>query len=113
MLPQLAKHLGSIPFCHLGVNKASYNRDYVLQLLDSYSDSAIYQSGLNVSFLDEEKLPQGFSIVNEAEDVFLDFFCFLSYPIDFCNLISGSSAFSKSSLNIWQFSVHVLVKPSW
>ena len=56
---------------------------------------------------------KGFSIVNEAEvDVFLEFSCFFYDPTDVCNLISGSSAFSKSSLNIWKFSVHVLLKPS-
>ena len=54
-----------------------------------------------------------FSIVNEAEvDVFLDFFSFLDDPTDVGNLISGSSAFSKSSLYIWKFLVHILFKPS-
>ena len=53
-----------------------------------------------------------FSIVNEAEvDIFLEFSCFFYDPTDVGNLISGSSAFSKSSLNIWKFSVHVLLKP--
>ena len=56
---------------------------------------------------------KGFSIVNEAEvDVFLEFSCFFYDPTDVGNLISGSSNFSKSSLNIWKFSVHVLLKPS-
>ena len=56
---------------------------------------------------------KGFSVVNEAEvDVFLEFPCFLYDPTDVGNLISGSSAFSKSSLNIWKFLVHVLWKPS-
>ena len=71
---------------------------------------------------------KGFSIVNETEvDGFLEFSCFsflefscwnslcwnsLYDPTDVGNLISGSSAFSKSSLNIWKFSVHVLLKPS-
>ena len=56
---------------------------------------------------------KGFSIVNEAEvDVFLEFFCVFNGPADVGNLISGSSAFSKSSLNIWKFSVHILLKPS-
>ena len=50
------------------------------------------------------------SVVNEA-DVFLEFSCFFYDPADVGNLISGSSAFSKSSLNIWKFSVHVLLKP--
>ena len=54
---------------------------------------------------------KGFSVVNEA-DVFLEYSCFFDDPTDVGNLISGSSAFSKSSLNIWKFSVHVLLKPS-
>ena len=55
---------------------------------------------------------KGFSIVNEAEvDVFLELSCFFDDPTDVGNLISGSSAFSKSSLNIWKFSVHELLKP--
>ena len=55
---------------------------------------------------------KGFGIVNEAEvDVFLEFSYFLYDPADVGNLISGSSAFLKSSLNIWKFSVHVLMKP--
>ena len=54
-----------------------------------------------------------FSIVNEAEvDVFLEFSCFFYDAMDVGNLISGSSAFSKTSLNIWKFMVHVLLKPS-
>ena len=53
-----------------------------------------------------------FGIVNKAEiDVFLKLSCFFHDPADVGNLISGSSAFSKSSLNIWKFSVHVLLKP--
>ena len=55
---------------------------------------------------------KGFDIVNKAEvDVFLEFPCFLYEPTNVGNLISGSSAFSKSSLNIWKFMVHVLLKP--
>ena len=55
---------------------------------------------------------KGVSIVNEAEvDVFLEFSCFFDDPTDVGNLISGSSAFSKATLNIWKFSVHVLLKP--
>ena len=56
---------------------------------------------------------KGFSIVKEAEvDVFLEFSCFFYDPADVGNLITGSSAFSKPSLYIWKFSVHVLLKPS-
>ena len=55
---------------------------------------------------------KGFAIVNKAEiDVFLELSCFFDGPEDVANLISGSSAFSKTSLNIWKFSVHVLLKP--
>ena len=54
-----------------------------------------------------------FGIVNEAEvDVFLEFSCFFYDPTDVDNLISGSSAFSKSILNIWKFSIHILLKPN-
>ena len=53
-----------------------------------------------------------FRVVSEAEvDVFLEFSCFFYDPLDAGNLIFGSSAFSKSSLNIWNFTVHVLLKP--
>ena len=55
---------------------------------------------------------KGFGIDNKAEaDVFLKLSCFVDDPMDVSNLISGSSAFSKSSLNIWKFTVHVLMKP--
>ena len=55
---------------------------------------------------------KGFGIVNKAEiDVFLELSCFFHDPVDVGNLISGSSVFSKSSLNIWKFMVHLLLKP--
>ena len=55
---------------------------------------------------------KGFGIVNKAEiDLFLGHSCFFNDPADVGNLISGSSAFSKSSFNIWKFSVHILLKP--
>ena len=55
---------------------------------------------------------KGFGIVNKAEvDVFLELSCFFNDSTDVGNLISGSSAFSKSSLNIWKFTVHVVLKP--
>ena len=55
---------------------------------------------------------KGFGIVNKAEvDAFLELFCFFDDPADIGNLISGSSALSKYSLNIWKFLVHVLLKP--
>ena len=56
---------------------------------------------------------KGFGIVNKAEvDAFLELSYFFNDPTDVGNLISGSSAFSKSKLNIWKFLAHVLMKPS-
>ena len=53
-----------------------------------------------------------FGLVNKAKaDVFLKLSCFFTDPIDVGNLISGSSAFSKSRLNIWKFTIHILLKP--
>ena len=76
----------------------------------------VKRSGIHISFknfpvcCDQHK---GFSVVNEAEvDVLQEFSCFFYDPTDVGNLISGSSAFSKFSLNIWKFSVHILLKPS-
>ena len=55
---------------------------------------------------------KGFGIVNKAKvDVFLELSCFFDDPADVGNLISGSSTFSKSSLNMWKFTVHILLKP--
>ena len=55
---------------------------------------------------------KSFSAFNAGEaDVFMELFCFFNDPADVGNLISGSSAFSKTSLNIWKFMVHVLLKP--
>ena len=55
---------------------------------------------------------KGFSVIDGTEvDVFLEFLCFLYDPENVCNLISGSSAFFKTSLNIWNFTVHALLKP--
>ena len=54
---------------------------------------------------------KGFSVVSEAEDVFLEFPCFLCDPVNVNNLMFGSSAFSKPVLYIWKFSMHILLKP--
>ena len=55
---------------------------------------------------------KGFDIVNQTKvDVFLELSCFFDDLMDVGNLIAGSSAFSKSSLNIWKFTVHILLKP--
>ena len=64
---------------------------------------------LSIVYCDPHK---GFGLVNNAEiNVFLELSCFFNHPVDVGNLISGSSAFSKSSLNIWKFMVYVLLKP--
>ena len=56
---------------------------------------------------------KGFGIVNKEEiDVFLELSCFFDDPTDIANLTSGSSAFSQSSLNIWKFTIHILLKPA-
>ena len=56
---------------------------------------------------------KGFGIVNKAEiDVFLELSCFFDDPVDVGNLISGSSPFSKTSVSIWKFMVHILLKPT-
>ena len=55
---------------------------------------------------------KGFGVVNKAEaNVFLELSCFFDDPVDVGSLISGSSVFTKSSLNIWKFTVHLLLKP--
>ena len=60
------------------------------------------------------QIVKGFDVVNKAEvDVFLELSCFFSDPVGVGNLISGSSIFSKYSLNIWKFMVHELLKPAW
>ena len=75
-----------------------------------------YFSGIPVSFRIFQFVVihtvKGFGVVNKAEiDVFLEPSCFFDDPSDVGNLISGSSAFSKSSLNIWKFTVHMLLMP--
>ena len=55
---------------------------------------------------------KGCGVVKKAVDVFLELSCFFDDRVDVGNLISGSSAFSKSSLYVWKFSVHVVLKPS-
>ena len=71
--------------------------------------SHLFQNSLQLVVIHTVK---GFGVVNKAEvDVFLDLSCLFSDPMDVCNLISGSSAFCKSSLNIWKFMVHILLKP--
>ena len=71
-----------------------------------------YSSLLEFSTVCGDPHSQRLGIVNKAEiDVFLELSCFFDDPTDVGNLISGSSAFSKTSLNIWKFTVHKLLKP--
>ena len=88
-------------------------------LPDLHTDYSRGRSG-GLVFPSLENFPQfivihtvkGFGIVNKAEiDVFLELSCFFDDPMDIGNLISGSSAFSKTGLNIWKFTVHILLKP--
>ena len=72
----------------------------------------------NICFIDYAKTfdcvdhtVKGFGIVNKAEINIFELSCFFDDPVDVGNLNSGSSAFSKSSLNIWKFTVHILLKP--
>ena len=90
----------------------------VLLLPDLHTDSSRGRSsGLIVPSLSEFSTVyydphKGFGVVNKAEiDGFLELSCFFHDTADVGNLISGSSAFSKTSLNIWNFMVHVLLKP--
>ena len=71
-------------------------------------DSHLFKNFLQFVMIHTAK---GFKVVNETVDIFLEFPCFLYDLAHIGNLISGSSAFSKYSLNIWKFSVHVLLKP--
>ena len=73
------------------------------------SYSHLFQSFLQFIVIHTVK---GFGIVNKAEiDVFLELSCFFDDPVDVGNLISGSSAFSKTIFNIWKFTVRLLLKP--
>ena len=66
----------------------------------------------NIAHIFRVHTVKGFSLVKEAKaDVFLKLSCFFNDPVDVGNLISDSSAFSKTSLNTWKFTVHVLLKP--
>ena len=109
-LDVLLYQFGTSPLLHV---------QFSLLFLDLHTDfSRGRQGGLVFPSLEEFSTffviytVKGFGIVNKAEvDVFLERYCFFYDPTDIGNLISGSSAFSTSSLNIWKFMVHVLLKP--
>ena len=91
-----------------------FHVQFELVLLDLHTDISGGRSFSSLSefstvYCDPHK---GFGMVNKAKvDVFPELFCFFNDPTNVDNLISGSSAFSKISLNIWKFMVHVLLKP--
>ena len=96
-----------------------FHVQFELLLPDLHTDFSRGRSG-GLVFPSLSKFPQfivihpfeGFGIVNKAEiDVFLELSCFFNDPADVGNLIFGSSAFFKTSLSIWKFMVHVLLKP--
>ena len=73
------------------------------------SNSHLFKNFLQFAVIHTVK---GFVVVNKAEvDIFVELSCFFNDPMDVDNLISGSSSFSTSSLNIWKFTVHILLKP--
>ena len=76
------------------------------------ADQVVWSSHFLKNFLQFVVIHTVKGIVNKAEDILLELSCFFYDPMDVGNLISGSSAFSKPSLNIWKFIVHVLLKPS-
>ena len=76
------------------------------------SGGLVFPSVLKFSTVYRDPYSQQFCIVNKTEiDVFLELSSSFDDPVDVGNLISGSSAFSKTSLNIWKFTVHILLKP--
>ena len=83
----------------------------LLQILTQYA-ICIFPSLSEFSTVYCDPHIKGFGIVNKAEiDVFLQLSCFFDDPVGVSNSVSGSSAFSKTSLNIWKFMVHILLKP--
>ena len=79
-----------------------------------FSDKVIWYSHLVKKFSQFVVIHsvKGFGVVNKAEvDIFLELYCFFDDPVNLGNLISGSSTFSKTSLDIWKFTIHALLKP--
>ena len=90
---------------------SSSNFCFLAHIQISQEAGLVFSSLLRISIVCCDS-HQGFGIVNKAEvDVFMELSCFFDDPTDIGNLISGSSAFSKSTLNIWNLMVHVLLKP--
>ena len=88
-----------LPDLHIGISRGQ-------------SDGLVFPSLSKFSQFIVIHTVEGFDIVNKAEiDVFLELSCFFNDSVDIGNLISGSSAFSQYSLNIWKFTLHILLKP--
>ena len=99
-----------LPDVQTRFRKGRGTRDQIANICWIIQKARQFQKNIYFCFTDYTK---AFSVVNEAEvDIYLEFSCFFYDQTDVGNLISGSSAFSKSSLNIWKFSVHVLSKPT-
>ena len=93
---------------------SSFNCYFLISIqISQESGQGVWYSHLLKNFpVCRDPQSQRFGIINKAEvDVFLELSCFFDVSMDVDNLISGSSAFSKSSLSIWNFTVHVLLKP--
>ena len=108
--PEGPRHLHRIPRlseAQAGFRKGRGTRDQIANIPWIMEKAREFQKNINFCFI-----AGGFGIVNKAEiDVSLELSCFFHDPADVGNLISGSYAFSKTSLNIWKFMVHVLLKP--
>ena len=98
-----------IPDVQAGFRKGRGTRDQIANIRWIMEKAREFQKNIYFCFLDYAK---AFGKVSKAKvDVFLELSCFFNDPVDVDNLISGSSAFSKTHLNIWKFKVHVLLKP--
>ena len=98
-----------LPDVQAGFRKGRGTRDQVSNILWIIEKAREFRKNIYFCFIDYVK---GFGVFSEVEvDVFLAFSCFFDDPTDVSNLVSGSSAFSKTSWNIWNFMVHVLMKP--
>ena len=98
-----------LPDVQAGFRKGRGTRDQIANICWITEKAKEFQKNICFCFIDHVK---GFVVVNKAEvDVFWELSCFFDDPTDVGNLISVFSAFSKSTLNIWKFTVHILLKP--
>ena len=107
---RLQQHVNhELPGGQAGFRKGTGTRDQIANIHWIMEKAREFQKNIYFCFIDYAK---AFGLINKAEiDVFLELSCFSDDPEDIGNLVSGSSAFSKTSLNIWKFMVHILLKP--